>query len=98
MKNNKMITIVCFAIAAVLILNVFNFSLGAIVTSLLPFIVLVCGIVGLYNGKKVIGSILVVVGGIWCLGFLGKWILLLVAAALIYIGVTTMKSKKRRFY
>jgi len=98
MKNKTMITVICFLVAGLLLLKFFNFSLGSIVASLLPFIVLGCGIVGLLNGKKLIGSVLIIVGGFWGLSFLGKWLLLLIAAALIYIGVTTLKNNKKTYY
>ena len=98
MKNKSLITIICFVIAGLLLLKFFNFSLGAIVANLLPFIVLICGFVGLLNGKKLIGSILIVIGVLWILSFMGKWLLLILAGVLIYVGITSFRSKKRHYY
>lgn len=98
MKNKSLITILCFVIAGLLVLKFFNFSLGSLITSVLPFILIICGFVGLVNGKKMVGSILIVIGALWSLTFLGKWLLLILAGVLVFIGITQYKNRNRSYY
>lgn len=79
------------------VLNFFDISLGWIFSLLLPFILIGFGIVGWSNNKKVIGSILIAVGGVMLLGKLGGIIMLLLAIGLIVFGVSMFKGNRKSY-
>lgn len=98
MNNKTLIAFSCFIIGGLLVLKFFNIHLSGILSFFLPVILIICGVIGLKNGKKIIGSILLVIGTITLLGKLGGILMLLIAILLIAIGVGVMKGNNNRRY
>lgn len=96
--NGKTVLGVLLIIAGALaVLNFFDISLGGIFGFLLPFILIGLGIVGWSNNKKVIGGILIAIGGVMLLGELGGIIMLLLAIGLIIFGVSLFKGNRKSY-
>lgn len=93
MNGKSLIGIICIAIGGILALKFFNILLGPIIAFLLPFILIACGYVGLKNGKKVIGSLFLIIGFVMLLGELGSIFTLILAIVLIVGGISVIKGK-----
>ena len=93
MNGKSLIGVICIVIGAILALKFFNILLGPIISFLLPFILIACGYVGLKNGKKIIGSLFLIIGFVMLLGELGHIFTLILAIVLIVGGISAIKGK-----
>src|SRR5690606_31301898 len=98
MNRKSLLGIAAVLIGGLLLLKFFNIHLGWIFGLILPFVFIGCGILGLSNGKKFIGSVLLIIGIISLIGKLGGIILLVVAVLLIVAGFNLAKGKSGRYY
>lgn len=94
MNGKSALGVLLIVIGALAVLNIFNINLGWIFGLLLPFILIGFGIVGWMNNKKIIGGILIAIGGVMLLGKLGGIFMLLLAIGLIVVGVSLFKNKR----
>ena len=72
-----------------------RYSLGLDYRHALPFILIGLGAIGIKNNSKVIGGILVAIGGFMLIGKLAGIFALLLAIGLIFWGVSMFKSRRR---
>lgn len=98
MNGKTLLGVICIAIGGLLALRFFNIHLGPIFAFLLPFILIGCGIIGLRNGRKVIGGIFLVLGIVLLLGKLGGLFTLILSVALIAAGIYIVSNKSRYHY
>lgn len=98
MNNKSLLGIICIAIGGILALNLLGVILGPIIALLLPILLIVCGVVGLRNGKTFIGSLLLIVGFVFLLGQLGTILKIILVVVLIAIGIAAVKGNWRRRY
>lgn len=98
MNNKSLLGIICIAIGGILALNLLGVILGPIIALLLPIFLIVCGVVGLRNGKTFIGSLLLIVGFVFLLGQLGTILKIILVVVLIAIGIAAVKGNWRRRY
>jgi len=98
MNSKSLIGISAVLIGGFLLLKFFNIHLGWIFSLLLPFVFIGCGVLGLSNGKKFIGSILLIIGIVSLIGRLGGFMLLIVAVLLIIVGYNIAKGKSGKYY
>lgn len=97
MNGKTALGVLLIVAGALAVLNFFDINFGWIFGLLLPFILIGFGIVGWKNNKKVIGSLLIAIGGVMLLGKLGGIIMLLLAIGLIVFGVSMFKSSRRSY-
>jgi len=93
MNSKSLLGIICIVIGGILALKFFNILLGPIIAFLLPFILIACGFIGLKNGKKIIGSLFLIIGFVMLLGELGSILTLVLAIVLIVGGISVIKGK-----
>lgn len=98
MNNKSLVGIIFIAIGVLLALKFLNIMIGPIIAFLLPFILIVCGVIGLRNGRKVIGSIFLIIGLVMLLGNLGQVLTIVLAIVLIGIGIAFLNGKSNRYY
>lgn len=79
-------------------MNFLNIDFGRIIGFLIPFILVGFGILGWMNNKRLIGGILIGLGGIMLLGKLGGLLMLILAIGLVVAGVSLFKGGNRRTY
>ncbi len=79
-----------------MVLKFLHINLGGIIGFLMPFILIGLGVVGVKNNSKIIGAVLIVVGGLMLLGKLAGIITLLLAIGLIVWGVSYFKNRHNR--
>ncbi|MFF2889099.1 hypothetical protein [Paenibacillus sp. NPDC057967] len=94
MNGKSALGVLLIVIGGLAVLNVFNINLGWIFGLLLPFILIGFGVVGWMNNKKIIGGVLIAIGGVMLLGKLGGIFMLLLAIGLIAVGVSLFKNKR----
>ena len=80
-----------------IVLNKIGLGFGNLFGLLIPLGMLVLGYIGIKHGKKVIGTILIVLGAIFLLGKLSGLIGLIIAIALIYYGVSVLKKRSNAY-
>ncbi|HIW32279.1 MAG TPA: hypothetical protein IAA29_05780 [Candidatus Paenibacillus intestinavium] len=93
MNGKSLLGIICIVIGGILALKFFNILLGPIIGFLLPFILIACGFYALKNGKKIIGSLFLIIGFVLLFGNLGSIITLILAIVLIVGGISFIKGK-----
>ena len=93
MNNKTVVGIILVIVGAWMALKIVGITLGPILGFLFPLILIGLGVLGLKNGSKTIGSILLVVGAIILLGKLSGLIFFLLAVGLIVWGVSMFKGK-----
>lgn len=94
MNGKSALGVLLIVIGGLAVLNVFNINLGWIFGLLLPFILIGFGVVGWMNNKKIIGGVLIAIGGVMLLGKLGGIFMLLLAIGLIAVGVSLFRNKR----
>lgn len=94
MNGKSALGVLLIVIGGLAVLNVFNINLGWIFGLLLPFILIGFGVVGWMNNKKIIGGVLIAIGGVMLLGKLGGFFMLLLAIGLIAVGVSLFRNKR----
>lgn len=98
MNGKTLIGVICIAIGGLLALNFFNINFGAILSYLLPVILIICGYIGLRNGQKIIGSVFLVIGSVMLLGKFGGLMILILSIVLIGAGIYFISNKSRYRY
>jgi lia operon protein LiaI len=82
-------------VGGLMVMKFLGIHLGWIIGMLMPFILIGLGAIGIKNNSKVIGGILVAVGGFMLIGKLAGIFALLLAIGLIFWGVSMFKSRRR---
>lgn len=98
MNGKNALGVLLVVVGSIVVLNFIGINLGAIISFLLPFILIGFGILGWTNNKKLIGGILIAIGAIMLLGNLGGIIMLALAIGLIVAGVSLFKKNKHKVY
>jgi hypothetical protein len=86
--------LVLIVIGAVILLPILLGVLGGILKFLFPFILVGLGVIGWKNDKKIIGSIMIGLGGLIVFGQYHKLIMLIIAIALVAYGVSLVKGRR----
>ncbi|REK75613.1 LiaF transmembrane domain-containing protein [Paenibacillus paeoniae] len=94
MNGKNALGILLVVIGGLAVLKVFHIDLGWIFGLILPFILIGFGVVGWMNNKKIIGGVLIAIGGIMLMGKLGGIFMLLLAIGLIVVGVSLFTNKR----
>jgi lia operon protein LiaI len=84
--------LVLIACGALILLNRIGWGLGHLMGLIVPAAMLIFGYIGLKNGKKWIGGILMFLGAIILFGKLSGFIGLIIAIGLIAYGVSALKK------
>lgn len=79
---------------ALILLNFLGPGIGFLLSLLFPLALIGLGVLGIKNGKSVIGWILVVIGLLSLLSRMSGWFGLLTAVVLIIVGLYVFRSKK----
>ena len=82
-------------VGGLMVMKFLGIHLGWIIGMLMPFIFIGLGAIGIKNNSKVIGGILVAIGGFMLIGKLAGIFALLLAIGLIFWGVSMFKSRRR---
>jgi hypothetical protein len=86
-----LILILC---GGLILLGKFHFVFGWLTGLIVPIALIFFGYIGLRNGKKFIGGVLIFIGAIFLLGKLSGLIGLAIAIGLIVYGVSLLTKKK----
>lgn len=78
---------------ALILLGKFGWMFGHLMSLIVPIAMLIFGYIGLVNGRKFIGGILMFFGIVCLLGKLSGLIGLLVGIAMIGVGVSLLKRR-----
>lgn len=97
MNGKTALGVLLIVAGSLAVLNFLNIDLGWIFGLLLPFILIGFGILGWSNNKKVIGGLLIGIGGVMLLGKLGGIIMLLLAIGLIVFGISMFKGNRKSY-
>ncbi len=82
-------------VGGLMVMKFLGIHLGWIIGMLMPFILIGLGAIGIKNNSKVIGGILVAIGGFMLIGKLAGIFALLLPIGLIFWGVSMFKSRRR---
>lgn len=78
---------------ALILLNFIGPGIGAVIKLLFPLALIALGVVGIKNGRSVLGWVLVTFGLISMLSHLSGWIGLIIAVLLIVGGISMLKRR-----
>ncbi len=98
MNGKSALGVLLIIVGGLAALNFLNIDFGRIIGFLIPFILVGFGILGWMNNKRLIGGILIGLGGIMLLGKLGGLLMLILAIGLVVAGVSLFKGGNRRTY
>jgi len=98
MNGKSALGVLLVVVGGIAVLNFIGINFGAIISFLLPFILIGFGVLGWMNNKNWIGGILIAIGAIMLLGNLGGIIMLALAIGLIIAGVSLFKKNKHKVY
>ena len=96
MKVNGL-AVLLIAVGALIILDKVGFGLGSLMSFIIPVALVVLGYISIKNGSKFFGWLLLVIGLICLIGKLSGIIGILIAAGLIYYGVTLLKNRSKAY-
>ncbi|MFC4776073.1 hypothetical protein ACFO9Q_04750 [Paenibacillus sp. GCM10023252] len=98
MDGKKALGVIAVVIGGLIVLNFLGIHLGSIIGFLFPFILIGLGFIGWKNNSKLIGGVLMAVGGLIVLGKLSGLIMFAAAVGLIVWGVSLFKRSKRQTF
>lgn len=94
MNNQSAKGIALIAIGAVIALPLLGVALGGIIKFLFPFILVGLGVIGWRNGSRIIGGLMIGIGGLVLFDKFQGVIMLVIALALVAYGVSIIKGRR----
>lgn len=88
-------TVLLIVVGALIILGKLGLALGSLMSFIIPVALGILGYISIKNGSKFFGWLLLVIGLICLLGKLSGIIGILIAAGLIYYGITLLKKRSK---
>lgn len=89
--------IVLIALGSLILLDKLDFGFGHLMSYVIPVIMIMLGYVGVKNGSKFFGWVILVIGIVILLGKMSGLIGLAIAIGLICFGVSMFKKDKRAY-
>jgi len=98
LSNKTLIGIASILVGGLLALRILHINIGNIFVFFLPFLLIGCGILGWLNGRKVIGTIFIGIGGLILFAKLSGILAIILPFVLIAAGVYMLSRKSRYHY
>lgn len=83
-KNST--ALILIGLGALLLLKTLGFGIGSLFSILFPLVLIGLGILGIKNGKSLVGLVLLLIGAISLLAKLASWLAPVLAIGLIVYG------------
>jgi hypothetical protein len=97
MNRNTGIAALLIFFGALILANTAGFHMGSLMGYLIPIAMIGLGYLGIKNGKKVIGSVIGVIGAFILLGKLSWLIGIVFAIGLIVYGVSMLRKNSQSY-
>jgi len=97
LKGKNGWAIVLIVLGSLILLDKLNFGFGHLMGYVIPVIMVLLGYVGVKNGSKFFGWVILVIGIMILLGKLSGLIGLAIAIGLIFFGVSMFKKDRRAY-
>jgi hypothetical protein len=94
MRSGNGLALLLIGFGGLIVLGKLGFGLGFLFGLLIPILMIALGAMAWKNGNRLIGGVIVVVGGFILLGKLSFLFIWAAAIALILFGVSMLRSKK----
>lgn len=93
MRSGNGLALLLIGFGGLIILGKLGFGLGFLFGLLIPILIILLGAMAWRNGSRLVGGVIVVVGGFILLGKLSFLFVWAAAIALIIFGVSMLRSK-----
>jgi lia operon protein LiaI len=97
MNGKSGFAIVLIALGALLLIGNLGFGLGNLLSYVFPIVLIILGYIGIKNDKKVLGWVLLIIGGMSLIGKFGSILGFIVAIGIIMYGVSLLKRNPKTY-
>lgn len=88
MEGKKLMALLLIAFGALVILGKLGLGLGFFIGLLIPILIILLGVAAWNNGNRMLGGIIVVIGGFMLLGKLSGLLVWIAAIAAVLVGIS----------
>ncbi len=94
-NGKSAITLICVILGLFILLKWLIPAIGWLLGLVMPILILALGFYGIKQGRKVLGTALLLIGGIMLLGKASAYLGLILAGVLIYFGISVIMKQKK---
>lgn len=93
LNGNRGLAIFLIGCGALILLDKAGFGLGSLLGYIIPAVIMILGYIGIKNGSKFFGGVFFILGLIILLGMFSGIIGFIIAAGMIFYGVSLLRKR-----